>query len=87
MEQETGSSFYFSLGLTGMTYIFITLVCIACAWWGIQQLRLDVFMKNPRSTPARLLQVFASVALGYQVASFLIAYFEWTGMLKGMFGG
>ncbi|MNI98938.1 hypothetical protein D3C73_1578900 [compost metagenome] len=85
--EKTDSSFYYTLGFTGITYIVITLICIALAWWGLQQLRLDIFLKNPRSTPGKVLLIFASIALGYQVASFLIAYFEWTGMLKGMFGG
>lgn len=78
-------AFFSNLGITGMTYIFVVLVCIACAWWGLQQIRLDVFLKNPKSTPAKILLIFLSIALGYQVASFLIAYFEWTGMMKGLF--
>lgn len=78
-------AFFTSLGITGMTYIVVVLVCIAFSWWGLQQLRLDVFLKNPKSTPAKILLIFLSVALGYQVASFLIAYFEWTGMMKGLF--
>ena len=76
-------AFFTSLGITGITNIVVVLVCIACSWWGLQQLRLDVFLKNPKSTPAKILLIFLSVALGYQVASFLIAYFEWTGMMKG----
>lgn len=83
----TDSSFYYTLGFTGMIYIVLTLVCIALAWIGLQQLRLEVFLKNPKSTPAKILLIFASIALGYEVASFLMAYFGWTGMLKGMFGG
>jgi uncharacterized integral membrane protein (TIGR02327 family) len=78
-------AFFTSLGITGITNIVVVLVCIACSWWGLQQLRLDVFLKNPKSTSAKILLIFLSVALGYQVASFLIAYFEWTGMMKGLF--
>lgn len=83
---DTDSSFYSSFGAIGMTYIVVVLVCITFAWWGLQQLRLDVFLKNPKSPPAKVLLIFLSIVLGYQVASFLFAYFEWTGMLRGMFG-
>lgn len=82
---DTGSAFQFNLGLTGMAYIVTVLICIALAWMGLQQLRLDVFLKNPRGPYAKLLLIFASIALGYEVASFLMAYVEWTGMLKGLF--
>lgn len=82
---ETGASFQFTLGLTGMMYIIVALVCITLAWMGLQQLRLEVFLKNPKGPYAKVLLIFASIALGYEVASFLIAYVEWTGMLKGLF--
>ncbi|WP_438447477.1 DUF1146 domain-containing protein [Gorillibacterium sp. sgz5001074] len=82
----SGSTYQYSMGFTGMAYIVTVLVCIAFAWLGLQQLRLEVFLKNPKGPYAKLLLIFASVALGYQVASFLIAYVEWTGMLKGLFG-
>lgn len=82
---ETGGALQYSLGFTGLAYIVIVLLCIVLAWLGLQQLRLEVFLKNPRNPYAKILLIFASIALGYQVASFLIAYFEWTGMLKGLF--
>jgi uncharacterized integral membrane protein (TIGR02327 family) len=84
---DTGSTLHYSLGVTGMSYIVTVLVCIALAWMGLQQLRLEVFLKNPKSPYAKLLLIFASIVLGYEVASFLIAYFEWSGMIKGMFTG
>jgi uncharacterized integral membrane protein (TIGR02327 family) len=77
-------SFYQSMGITGMTYILIVLVCITLSWLSLQQLKLETFLKNPKSMPSKLLLILLSIALGYQVASFLIAYFEWTGMLKGL---
>lgn len=76
--------YYNNLGTAGLTYILIALVCIVLAWWGLQQLKLEAFLKNPRSMPAKLLLIFASVALGYQVAQFLFAYSQWTTMLRGL---
>ncbi|GIP40956.1 hypothetical protein J31TS4_42360 [Paenibacillus sp. J31TS4] len=74
-----------SLAIDGLTGIGITLVCIVLAWFGIQQLRLDKFIKQPKSPAGIVLQVFLSLALGYQVARFLLDYLSWSGMLKGMF--
>jgi len=68
-----------------MAYITVTLLCVALAWWGLQQLRLEIFLKNPKSPQSKLLLIMISLALGYEVASFLIAYFGWSGLLKGMF--
>jgi uncharacterized integral membrane protein (TIGR02327 family) len=85
VDLSTDSSFYSSFGMMGLTYIFVVLVCITFSWWGLQQLRLEVFLKNPKSTPAKILLIFLSIVLGYQVSSFLFAYFQWTGMLRGMF--
>lgn len=82
---DLNSSYYQSLGVTGLTYIFVVLICIALSWLGLQQLKLEVFLKNPKSMPSKMLVILLSIALGYQVASFLIAYFDWTGMIKGLF--
>lgn len=83
MDAQNG--FSFSLALNGAVYIMLTLICIGLAWWGLQQFRFDLFLRNPRSLPARLLMLFIAVALGYTVASFFISYFNWTLMFKGMF--
>lgn len=75
----------FTFAMSGMIYILIVLVCIALSWWGLQQFRFDLFVKNPRSIQSKLLQIFLSLALGYQVARFFIDYFNWSAMLKGLF--
>jgi uncharacterized integral membrane protein (TIGR02327 family) len=76
--------------ISNVVYIVLVLLCIGFSWYGIQQLRLDVFLRNPRSGAARLLQVFVSIALGYQVARFIIDYvgwsMSWSGLAKLMSG-
>ncbi|TVY09307.1 DUF1146 family protein [Paenibacillus cremeus] len=74
-----------SMGLNGMINISVVLVFIGFSWWVLQELKLDAIVKRPKSPQARLLQIFLSVALGYQLARFVIDYFLWSTWLPGMF--
>ncbi|CAG7634289.1 hypothetical protein PAESOLCIP111_03552 [Paenibacillus solanacearum] len=74
-----------SMGMSGLLNIVIVLVFIGFSWWVLQELKLDALFKRPRSAQAKLLQVFLSVALGYQLARFVIDYLSWSTWLKGMF--
>jgi len=78
-------NFESSLAITGLFSIVVVLVSIACAWICLQQIRFDLFLKDPKSGSAKLLQIFLSIALGYQVAKFLLDYFNWAVLLRGMF--
>lgn len=73
------------MALTGALYILITVLCITLAWWGLQQFRWDLFLRHPSRPAAKMLQILASVALGYQLARFVIDYLNWSALLKGMF--
>jgi uncharacterized integral membrane protein (TIGR02327 family) len=80
-----GSSINHSMALSSLLYICIVLVCIALSWWGLQQFRFDLFLKRPKSRASIILQIFLSIALGSEVARFIIDYFNWSSLLKGMF--
>jgi uncharacterized integral membrane protein (TIGR02327 family) len=73
-----------SLGMAGIMNITVVVLCIGLAWWGLQQFRFEVLLKQPKSAAAKLLQIFLSIALGYQVARFLIEYFHWSFWLQDM---
>lgn len=73
------------MAMTGMASIAVVVLCIGISWWALQQFRFDLFLKQPRSAPAKLLQVLVSVALGYEIARFLLDYFNWSRLLTGMF--
>jgi uncharacterized integral membrane protein (TIGR02327 family) len=77
------TNYTFALGSLG--YIILALLCIALAWWALQQFRFELFLKNPKGPQSKVLQVFLSIALGYEVARFMIDYFNWSALLKGMF--
>lgn len=66
-------------------YIVIVIICIGLAWWGLQQFRFDLFLRNPKSAQSKVLQILLAIALGYEAARFLIDYFNWSALLKGMF--
>jgi uncharacterized integral membrane protein (TIGR02327 family) len=74
-----------SMGMNGMLNIFITLICIGCSWWAIQELQLEKILKRSRSVQSKLLQILLSIALGYQVARFIVDYFHWSTWFSGMF--
>ncbi|MDF2958999.1 MAG: hypothetical protein K0S39_734 [Paenibacillus sp.] len=74
-----------SMGMNGLMNIVIVLICIGCSWWALQEIHLDKIMKRPRSVQSKLLQILLSIALGYQVARFVIDYFHWSTWLPGMF--
>ncbi len=71
-------------GVHALISILIELLCIALAWIAIQELKLDNILKRPRSSTARLLQIMLSVVLGHAFASFVLAYWNWSGLLKGI---
>lgn len=74
-----------SLAMSGLVNITIVLIAIFLSWWSLQQFRFDLFLKSPKSVPAKMLQVLLSIVLGYEVARFVIDYFNWSQLLQGMF--
>ncbi|MDF2669355.1 MAG: hypothetical protein K0R67_1661 [Paenibacillus sp.] len=74
-----------SLALSGLAYITVVLISIFVSWWSLQQFRFDLFLKQPKSAPAKVLQILLSVVLGHGVARFIIDYFNWSQLLRGMF--
>jgi len=82
---DVSNALEYSMGMTGLVSITVVLACIGLTWWALQQFRFDLFVKQPRSAPAKMLQVLLSVALGYQIARFVLDYYNWSTLLKGMF--
>lgn len=74
-----------SMGLKGLINIWIVLTFIGFSWWALQGLKFDAAFKRPKSIQAKLLQIFLSIALGYQLARFVIDYLQWSTWIPGMF--
>lgn len=72
-------------GLSGIFGILLTLVCIWLSWRALGALRLDPFLKDPKSGQARLLLVLVSVALGHLIADFVLDYLSWSTQIRLLF--
>ncbi len=78
-------SFYQSVGVSGLIQITVTLVCMTAAWWALQSVRFDLWLKSVRSPQAIMLQIILAIVLGYQLARFLYDYANWSSMLRLFF--
>lgn len=74
-----------SVGVSGLTAILVSLVCVAIAWWSLQGLKLDLVIRHPKGPQGKLLQLLLAVALGRFVASFVLDYLGYTQMLRYLF--
>jgi uncharacterized integral membrane protein (TIGR02327 family) len=68
-----------------MMNIVLVLACIALAWWALQSIRLDLFVKQVNGPQAKMLLILASIVIGYTVASFFIEYLTWFSGLQSTF--
>lgn len=75
----------FSMGVTGLVNIVVSLALIALSWWALQSFRFDLFVKDHKSSQAKLLQILLSLALGHGVARFFMDYLGWSSMLRYLF--
>ncbi len=74
---------YFAL--SSMLSIILTMIAIGFAWWGLQSVRFDIFLKKPDGPQAKGLQIILSIALGYQFAQFFLDYLGWSIQLRNLF--
>ncbi|MGF7049064.1 putative integral membrane protein (TIGR02327 family) [Paenibacillus sp. DS2015] len=73
------------VGVSGLVSIVVSLLCIALAWWALQNLKLDLFIRHPKGAQGRLLQLFIAIVLGHFVSSFILEYMTWSQMIRYMF--
>jgi uncharacterized integral membrane protein (TIGR02327 family) len=60
--------------VSAITQFFVIITCIAFAWWCLQVVRWDIFLKSTLSSQAKMLQVILSIILGYELARFILEY-------------
>ncbi|MBD2845870.1 DUF1146 domain-containing protein [Paenibacillus sp. IB182496] len=70
------------IGMNGLMSIVITLLSITFAWYVIQEIKLDTWLKRPRGPQARMLQVLLAIVLGHGFARFILDYLQWSSMLR-----
>ncbi|RAP73971.1 DUF1146 family protein [Paenibacillus montanisoli] len=71
-------------GVHALLSILIELFSIALAWIALQELKLTSILKRPRSGQARLLQIMLAIVLGHGFADFVLSYWNWSGLLRGI---
>ncbi len=69
----------------GIAQIALVLVCVALAWWALQNVRWDLFLKHPSSPQAKTLLILLSLVIGYEAARFIFEYFSWSISLRMLF--
>ena len=71
-----------SVGFDGLLSLVIALLSVTFAWYVVQGINLDKWLKQPRGPQARMLQLLLAVVLGHGLARFILDYLEWTRMLR-----
>ncbi|PYE50683.1 DUF1146 domain-containing protein [Paenibacillus barcinonensis] len=74
-----------TLSTNSLISMLVSLLCIAISWWALQNLKLDLVIRQPRGAQGRLLHLLLAIILGHAVAGFVIDYLSWTQMLKNLF--
>ncbi|GIO67547.1 DUF1146 family protein [Paenibacillus sp. JTLBN-2024] len=85
MDSNFANNLVGSLGVTGLISMIVSLVCIGLSWWALQNLKLDLFIRFPKSPQGKLLHLLLAIILGHFVAKFLLDYLNWSQMIKYMF--
>jgi uncharacterized integral membrane protein (TIGR02327 family) len=65
-----------------ISYMIVLLMCILLTWWALQAFRFDIFLREPKSFKARMLQLIIAVVIGYNLARFLMDYAHFASLLK-----
>lgn len=71
--------------VSALTAIVVCLICIVLAFWALQNLKLDLFIRHPNAPQGKLLQLLLAIVLGKFVADFVIEYLSYTHMLRFLF--
>lgn len=72
-------------GSSSLVSMIVSLLCVVLSWWALQNLKLDLFIRYPKSPQGRLLHLLLAVVLGHFVAGFFLDYLSWSGMLRYLF--
>ncbi|MBL0385456.1 DUF1146 domain-containing protein [Tumebacillus sp. ITR2] len=70
--------------MAGLNMVLL-LFGILIAWYSLQAVRWDVFVKDPKGRPAAVLRLLLSVTLGYSLMKFVSDYVSLSSMLKHLF--
>ncbi|MEK6455982.1 DUF1146 family protein [Caldifermentibacillus hisashii] len=70
-----------NVGVFSILSIVANLIFIALAWWALQSLNFEKFIRKNRVTQGRLLYILLAIAIGSIVANFFLDYIVWSGQI------
>ncbi|MEK5450223.1 MULTISPECIES: DUF1146 family protein [Paenibacillus] len=85
MEQLLVEDLSSAVGTSGLVSMIVSLLCVVLSWWALQNLKLDLVIRYPKSPQGRLLHLLLAIVLGHFVAGFLLDYLGWSGQIRNMF--
>ncbi|WP_179088044.1 DUF1146 family protein [Paenibacillus sp. FSL R7-0273] len=85
MEQLLVEDLSSAIGTSGLVSMIVSLLCVVLSWWALQNLKLDLIIRYPKSPQGRLLHLLLAIVLGHFVAGFLLDYLGWSGQIRNMF--
>jgi uncharacterized integral membrane protein (TIGR02327 family) len=75
--EEKGCMFN-NFGAMAILHIVANLVFIGLAWWALQALNYEKFLRKNRTIQARLLFIFLAIIIGSLTAQFFLDYLSWS---------
>lgn len=73
------------VGQQALLSMIVHLTFISIAWWALQSLNLERFIKSRHVFQARVLYILLSIVIGSTVSNFFLDYFFWTQQLPSLF--
>ncbi|MBY6271879.1 MAG: hypothetical protein C6P37_07480 [Caldibacillus debilis] len=67
-----------NFGAMAILQIVANLVFIGLAWWALQALNYEKFLRKNRTIQARLLFIFLAIIIGSLTAQFFLDYLSWS---------
>jgi len=71
--------------LYGFLSIIMSIIFIGLSWWALQSLRFEKILKRPNGAQAKLLQIFLSIVIGYELSRFFLDYLGWSMVFGNLF--
>ena len=85
MDEMLSDALTNAAGTSGLVSMIVSLLCVVLSWWALQNLKLDLFIRYPKSPQGRLLHLLLAIVLGHFVAGFILDYLNWSGQIRYMF--
>ncbi len=72
-------------GQQALISIFSHLLFISITWWALQSINYEKILKPNHVIQARLVLIFATIAIGSTVSNFFLDYLMWSQQLPSLF--